>query len=1267
MSDILNVVSSGDPIIVNDDAILHQVCQGVLEKLDDKISDVQNQAVKCLEAIVQKESEPLVKQIVENLQTRLSAAGGPNVGLHSKSSNPADEEVGSSVIVMAIGTVVNGVAATKKLGQLFIKTLLPNMFAEADGQSLETMEILADLIHRFGPTMNEKDTEKIQALLLKIVSQGQGLIRKRAASCLGLLSRYTCDSAWNELCNFLEDNLTSGISLIASDLTPEMSDGTVLNLTTYIQLCGILAKSEPSRLKSQGPGIIPLIIESLDMKRIGDYDPADELSVQLRESSLNALECLVSLDSQVIESYVTELADITAQLILFNPNTVQPEENPSVLDEDMDLSDGEGDFDDFGAEDDEFGGEDAFSDEEDQSWRIRRSAAKLGAALCKVGCPLHLVYAKLLHPLTHALTIESEDTVELELLNTLYNLIQQTGPELFEAGKSPAMLSSSTSSSSKGRLLNHEEPAISKKRRRNSDVSMSANSDPHFLLSDSAPKLFSLAKKRLTQKNASLPIIQSYISKCLLPLLVVLDGITEDELNQLCQVMLQLAKSKQSSLGDVLDFLKTVRLHESAESIANNVSPIVEILAIGLDQPYYKVCSSSLDVVCSYLDLGLPAFATLNDRIQHISSDGSFTLETREKAIRALGLMSVRLALDASTLLTLVKNSATRLAAFDAIACICSNEAGNSSKALGDPHAWCETILNEAAESCLRGNKPLKITALNATHLLLSRLPELSVEVLQNCWEDLVAALLSVEKLHGLPDPQILEMTSIVLSDVVRSLHLTDSRISDFAVSMADHSSVTSFSTEASLTLMSAVVSCATSEERLRLYDVLSSSHQRESQKMGAMALATLLTHGEMIEKVSYLEAAVQRGRLTDNIDWILLVLGSLGELTKCNLNLDSMYALVMSDDMDESTRTLAGEAIGKITSSNIPLYTPELLERSQTANAGSSPIIQYAYLRAIKELIASKEGHPSSELDRVMPVIWSTLTSLDLTASMNNNMTATIAECMGRLSLVDPHKFLPELQGLLKSPNASTRAIAVSSIKFTFSQPQTDYDALLEPIIVDFLSLMDDEELAVRQVALNALAGAIHNKSYLISAHLERLLPLLYRETAVNKGLVHQVQMGPFKHTIDDGLDLRKSAYDTIHTLLNAFSPSRLRDFGMLDELVDRVLDGLDDDHDIKVLSCIIIDRLVAADELTVIIRGRLESLIGKFSKVLDIKLKPSAVKQDIEKQNEIVRNIIKTSGQINEALNSAQKNCHNLALSDVELSSWTQFYGGVSAREQV
>ena len=61
---------------------------------------------------------------------------------------------------------------------------------------------------------------------------------------------------------------------------------------------------------------------------------------------------------------------------------------------------------------------------------------------------------------------------------------------------------------------------------------------------------------------------------------------------------------------------------------------------------------------------------------------------------------------------------------------------------------------------------------------------------------------------------------------------------------------------------------------------------------------------------------------------------------------------------------------------------------------------------------------------------------------------------------------------------------------------------------------------------------------------------------------------MGPFKHEVDDGLDLRKAAFECMYTLLDT-CVDRLDVF----EFLSHVQDGLKDHYDIKVnfnmLSC--------------------------------------------------------------------------------------------------
>lgn len=72
----------------------------------------------------------------------------------------------------------------------------------------------------------------------------------------------------------------------------------------------------------------------------------------------------------------------------------------------------------------------------------------------------------------------------------------------------------------------------------------------------------------------------------------------------------------------------------------------------------------------------------------------------------------------------------------------------------------------------------------------------------------------------------------------------------------------------------------------------------------------------------------------------------------------------------------------------------------------------------------------------------------------------------------------------------------------------------------------------------MSALNSAARNKPKLIRGSLSDLLPRLYKETIVNKDLIRTVQMGPWTHKVDDGLEARKTAFETMYTLVRLSLP---------------------------------------------------------------------------------------------------------------------------------
>ncbi|RCN27195.1 HEAT repeat protein [Ancylostoma caninum] len=234
-------------------------------------------------------------------------------------------------------------------------------------------------------------------------------------------------------------------------------------------------------------------------------------------------------------------------------------------------------------------------------------------------------------------------------------------------------------------------------------------------------------------------------------------------------------------------------------------------------------------------------------------------------------------------------------------------------------------------------------------------------------------------------------------------------------------------------------------------------------------------------------------------------------------------------------------------------------------------------------------------------------------------NYRNVVAECLGKLCVIDPHGLLPELKNLVVSPSARVRSAAVTAVKFMISDEKRPVDAVLQQCIGEFLQTMTDSDLNVRRVALVVLNSAAHNKPSLIRGLLDVLLPSVYSETQVRKELIREVEMGPFKHQVDDGLDLRKSAFECMYTLLESCL-EKLEIF----EFINYVENGLRDmHHDIRLLSYLMLMKLALLCPNQLV--QRLDKICESLKTQLQIKPKINAVKQEIDKQDELKRAVIR------------------------------------------
>lgn len=309
-----------------------------------------------------------------------------------------------------------------------------------------------------------------------------------------------------------------------------------------------------------------------------------------------------------------------------------------------------------------------------------------------------------------------------------------------------------------------------------------------------------------------------------------------------------------------------------------------------------------------------------------------------------------------------------------------------------------------------------------------------------------------------------------------------------------------------------------------------------------------------------------------------------------------------------EDVRAAASYALGRVGAGNLPDFLPFLL-----AQIEAEPRRQYLLLQALREALGAA---PPDGLKPYAEDIWALL--FQHCEGTEEGTRGIVAECIGKLVLVNPPFLLPRLQKQLSAGQPHTRSTVITAVKFLISDQPHPIDPLLKTFIGNFMESLRDPDLSVRRATLAFFNSAVHNKPSLVRDLLDTILPLLYQETKVRRDLIREVEMGPFKHTVDDGLDVRKAAFECMYSLLESC-------LGQLDvsQFLSHVEDGLKDHYDIRMLTFIMLARLATLCPAPVL--QRVDRLIEPLRATCTAKVKAGSVKQEFEKQDELKRSAMR------------------------------------------
>ncbi|KAI9103255.1 armadillo-type protein [Phlyctochytrium arcticum] len=1207
-----------------------KVVLALVKLLQDQNGEVQNIAVKCFSPLTKKLHENQLQELVDQLCRLLT----------DKRLELRD------IACISLKTVIVEIPSTSSAAMKIVHVLVPKLLNQfttnANDSPLDVIDILSEVLNRFGNSLAQGASgaqlqKSIQDTLYPLLHHSRPAVRKRATVAIGSSVVHLPDELFHSL-----------VRRLLTDLKVEGERKDYEKLRTFIGCLATLSRYSAHRLGQYLNETLPLVFQYVEFN--------DD---ELRENCLHAFDSFVLRCPTEVTPHTKNIVDLSVRYIQYDPNFQYEDDEDDEEAEAMDL---DGDEDE---EEDEEDDEDDYSDEDDMSWKVRKASSKLLASLIGTRSDLLQDLLTNVAPVLISRFKDREESVRTDILSTFVAFIRQVGV----AGGAHV----------REKNIGLEIPRQSKRRKGPGGVvDMEASTAPRELLRQQVPRLAKALGKQLNGK--SLQTRQMGFT-LLQELVRVLDGGLEDHIGLFVPTIEQSLKGSTSGAHakitspnlkiELLEFLRILFATHEPEVFHPYLNRLVPAILVAAQDKFYKITAEALSVFVSLVRVIRPITygdAGKSYQIKPIGSDEllahmqslyktaferlqspDIDLEVKERAIMALGVIISQAGdllpgeqirgVAFPLLVDRLKNELTRLTTVRVITSIAESPlADTEAKQNISLQTVLPDIIPEIASYLRKSHRQLRVASLQSLETIIRRYSkQIAPDVYPNILND-VRPLLSDSDLHILPLAMSLicviinngpskEIISTVRRDVLpevvklvlESPHLVGAGPGLEALLQVWRCVVRTGGADVCTECMDLLLQPAASQT-----SQTAGSKQAYSVIAQSLAVLVLNSDKESATNTQRFIKEAENDAARENMRYIsLLTLGEIGrqkDLSTLSPSLDQNL-LRLFGSPSEDLKQAAAFALGNVALGNLQRYMPVVLA---TVREGGKK--RYLVLVSLKEIITRFSHHEASPestatLESFAPELWQVL--FEHTEETEEEATRNIiAECLGKLSLSQPAKFLPDLQKRLASPNAQARATVVTAIRYTFTEhvEHDDFDALLWPLMIEFLRLVKDSDLNVRRVSLTTLNSAAHNKPHLIRDSLNEIVPMLYDETVVKSDLIHVVEMGPFKHQVDDGLDTRKAAYECMYTLLETCL-SRIDVFTFL----QRVLSGLSDpSHDIKILTHLMLQRLAQLSPTTV--AQKLDEMVEPLRTTILSKPKTNAVKQEVEKTQELVRSTART-----------------------------------------
>uniref|UniRef100_A0A3P9AC87 TATA-binding protein interacting (TIP20) domain-containing protein n=1 Tax=Esox lucius TaxID=8010 RepID=A0A3P9AC87_ESOLU len=1150
----------------------------LLEKMTSTDKDFRFMATNDLMMELQKDSikldEDSEKKVVTMLLKLLEDKNGEVQNLAVKCLGPLVVKVKECQVETMVDKLCSNMMSDKEqlrdISSMGLKTVIAELPACSSGTTILPNLCVILYPPRLSGTLVSFHASILTSLLPQLTSPRMA-VRKRAIMALGHLVPSCSTALFTQLAEHLMAEL--GRAQPSS------------NTRTYIQCLAMVSRQGGHRVGEHLEKIIPMVVKFCSVE--------DD---ELREYCFQAFEAFIRRCPKEMSPHVPMVIKLCLKYMTYDPNYNYDVDEDQEVDESMDTED-------WVDEDQE--SDDEYSDDDDMSWKVRRSSVKCLEAVISTRRDLLVELYGSVAPVLLARFKEREENVKADIFVAFVALLKQTRP----------VQGLNITASEPG---DKEDPSIT-------------------LLKKQVPTVVKALHKQLKEK--SMKSRQGCFS-LLTELAKVLPGDLGEHIPALIPGIIYSLTDKSSSSNmkiDALSFLHVLLCSHPPGVFQQHIKVFLPPVIQCVEDPFYKITSEALLVTQQMVRIMRPlevptstfdvkpyvkdVFAGTLKRLKATDIDQ----EVKERAISCMGhivshlgdLLGSDLQPTLQIFLERLKNEITRLTAVKTLTLIAASALRIDLRPLlaeGIP------ILG----SFLRKNqRALKLSTLSALNVIVLKYSD-------SLKPDMIESMLN--ELPGLieeSDMHISQMAVMLLTSLAKGCPASLVKIGNTALPGVFHlvhsPLLQGGALSAILDLLQVLVVTKTGNMG---YNDLLKALMGPFHGSGKAADPTPI-HRQSYYSVARCVAALSSvcpkeasGMVTSFIQEVknpktpepvrILSFLSLGEVGR-NMNLGGQkelktVILEAFSSPNEEVKSAASCALGNICVGNLEEYLPFMLKE-----IGSQPRRQYLLLHSLKEVISACS---SQSLLTHMEDIWALLfKNCECAEEGTRNV---VAECLGKLTMVNPSQLLPRLKQKLSSGSPLARSTVVTAVKFTIVDQPVPIDSLLKGCIGDFLKTLQDKDPNVRRVALVMFNSAAHNKPSLIHSQLASVLPSLYKETQIRKDLIREVEMGPFKHTVDDGLDVRKAAFECMYTLLD-----NCLDSLDISEFLNHVEEGLKDHYDIRMLTFIMLARLSSLCPNAVV--QRLDRLVEPLRATCTTRVKAGSVKQEFEKQEELRRSAMR------------------------------------------